>query len=368
MAPAPTPAANAPASSAPGRFPTPPDRAFVQAFLAHLAATDRPEDFPGLDKDSPPPKTGEHRLLCKVDASGPRRAAGDRVPCAACSGDHGKGLAGRLLWSSDERVRIVGHICCRRHLGKAVYDAADREMEREQQKAANENFLLENIATLPAWLADLGAFGPLCAEFAKVHAKLHSGAPLLMTRFARAFREHGGHATVQRRRVAGEPADHEASPGEPAEHDEVQLALLGGEPMTNPHFHPHLALAQLLRRLVTLLGGRDGEISDAAISELLDELSGTEEKLADAAKAIRTWSRDAEKFVGELAEARRFFARDNLAALQAWGAHAENDDPFVVDPLPGNITFRGQRNDHATVAMPSARIPATPSFAMIQDG
>ena len=231
----------------------------------------------------------------------------------------------------------------------------------------NEDFLLANVAALPAWLDEFDACAPAAVELDKWHAKLHGQASSVMQRIGRAFREHGGYSTIGRRRGVEGPAGLPSPTGEEAGLEQVQLARLAGEPMTNRHFHPTAAHAKLRRRLVALLGGRDGKLSDAALSEVLGELSDSEEKLAASAKEIRAWSRDAVKFLDGLTEARRFFSQDNLAALKIWGAHEENGERFVADPMQGSVTFRGIGSDHATVAVPKERIPTIVSFATPKD-
>lgn len=235
-------------------------------------------------------------------------------------------------------------------------------------KLANEDFVLANVSALPAWLEEFDAFGAVALELEKWHRKLHAQAPSIMKRIGRAFREQDGYATVRHRGAVGVPAGAPDSMNGPPDHDEVRLARLAGEPMTNPHYRPSAAHAKLRHRLVALLGDREGKISEAALSDVLMELAASEEKLAASAKEIRAWSRDATKFFNGLVEARQFFSRENLAALQGWGGHAENPEPFVVDHVHNSVTFKGMGGDHATVAVPRERIPEAVTFGAVKDG
>lgn len=337
----------------PGPYPEPPTLTQTEEFLGIVRETGQPERIPGLSR-SKPDLTLMHEIVCHITVKQRERVGGEYVPCSIC-GDKPKFLNGRLLWSPDGFLRLIGHCCASRYFGNDYSHMQDRA-RRKRQLVDNQNWLMDHLPKL-AQLTIIAEQLLPAAKFLQAQRRIFlRDSPRLADMLRQAIKESGGVLTVTRKRSSSAPTGFHSSSGGKSEYETEVVGRVRGHDFLNPNFAPVSKVNHLVTDLQSLavrdvVNADDALNAVAAMSEV--EVTETTKKFLSALKAGPAI---ADKLNGALA----FLGSDCLPDIKNWGEHP--DCPVRVDVAIRHSTVRF-RLDENNVALLGTNAPSVPTLS-----
>lgn len=326
------------------RFLKAPEPEFIQHVKAHIKETGQPETLPELFQCKIAKDT-IFRILDKIEVPRHKRPDGDLAPCPMCTSN--KFLDGRLVYfPSLECVALIGHDCADREISRQ----AEEEWERERRENEELDFLLSAAPAVPAMLAALTELRPVAEGAREQFQRFRRKAASVHRDLRRAIATSGQldvSEVISSEAAAVGPAGFRGSSTQTRTHS---VGVLRGTTAVRSEFDPVQPIDMTIARLSPLVCGS----SQDEIIEFVYGLEPADRKLAVAhiKEAGRTFS----KVTAMLADFRDFFDPDNLATINAWGAHENSVNPVqVVDrEVAGEreVTIKGTQ---AAVVLKPAR-------------
>jgi hypothetical protein len=313
------------------RFVEPPlsSDEFVARLVGHLKRTGQPETFPGLYYGHIA-RDARFTIVRKITIDRRKRPDGDMAPCPRCGcGD--KFLEGALAhFPSLQCCAVVGHCCADKTIGAE----ADREYQRRTAREQAEDFLLSAVPLVARKLDILCKMAPAAGEALRVYRKFRKEASKIQ-RHLRALNRSGGVLRVAER--ARDRAHFET-------HDRVFGPLEGTTALISK-YDPVRELEAIRMLLADYAGGTTAE----ATFNYIVSLTADEDRRLDAHARLRAADQIWDKFSARLRDFRRFWARDNLERLDAYGAHPDSPFSFqatyeLVQGRP-RVTFRHRQHE-----------------------
>ncbi len=344
-----------------GPYPEPPTQFQVDQFQELICKTGEPERIPKLCKTKPDLQL-DHKLVCIVDVALKNRSGGEMIPCTLCSDGKPKFLYGRLLWSTDGQIRLIGNCCAAKYFGVADFRNMLQVQHRDQQVRASENFLLDHLPRLPDMLVDLRQLGSVSRSFQDMSRQLSGCVPSLANELRRMVKGYGGTLVVLEKTVEGTTTGYRSSTGGgSSEYVAVPVGQIQGQDFLSPSYAPHSRYKKIEREIIDLHFGRGGAALGNDVVDIVCELG--EDRCVGAAKRLATVGVHVKNLMEKLQAAPAFLSDSCVSDLAKWSEHPANEFRFTVDVSKAGVSFRVSWQEHITLSRGSAlTIPQLSAF------
>jgi hypothetical protein len=250
------------------------------------------------------------------------------------------------MWSSDGRLRVVGHVCGPKYFGVAAFRHLKADAERRFFALSDENFLLEELPAVAKHIQDLDVLAEPCRWLYERRREIQRDGPTLVSLLRRTAKDNAGTLIVQRLRSDVSPAGLRSSSGVASRYEDELVWELRGRTFLAPSFDPVRRLQELRDPLAALLGGRQAPLGDDDVLQIVINLP--EEERRKAVKAIASVRKKAIELRRVVREAREFLSAANIEGIARWAAHPDNLG-IRVEEGRGSYRFFFQQGDRVTL-------------------
>ena len=273
-----------------------------------------------------------------------RRPNGDMAPCPICSPNSPKYLDGILVWYPAEGViRAIGHECGDSYFEGDRHRDAARRYQEEQQRIADEDFLLENVPKVPFMRHAVASLMPAAHEARQLHCHFRRRAPGIHKYLRRIRHEADGRLEVgiEIEGSSEGPRGIRTSTGGGRSYTVEQFGSLSGLEMLLCNFDPLKELWNVDYLLRDIDFG-EGDSAQEKVCEILPE------RLTYHANNIRSAERLFKNAFERLRNFQSFFSVQQFEALNKWGQHHNNSFFLKAGTKKGRFSLYHDTEDFVT--------------------
>lgn len=296
-------------------FESLPDRPAVNVFLEHVKQTGAPHTWAPLTTTKHP-KGLAPRLVTRFQI--PAKFRGEKelqAPCSICSVTHPKFESGYLVWSSDGRLRIIGHKCAKAYFEGDSFERAVSDLTDTEREANARQLLAEEMPLLGRKLMAAVTLGKRTVGLVGYHERL----TVRVTRRA---------MNAARRSAEGNHLTHNKSTS--GKDDKGNIIFARTPVATVRNVEALVVHWVFLRDLeaVIVAAGAHWIVERDEIDERLEAMNRLE--VFAAAGAISRLSRIVERTEKLHKSLSAFLTDENLLELSKWGEDLAGNTPFWI--------------------------------------
>lgn len=300
-----------------GPYPEPPSKIEIDEFLQFANESGEPESFPLLAL-TPPPRGQEFKILAAFEIPMGRRPGGVFIPCVCC-GTKNKFLAGRLIWSGDGHIRILGKDCAKRHFGDERTKHAEAQYRFEKIRDAKHRYLMSAWPRVNLLLNEAEKLAEKATQLEAIITSIRKNAPELFGVLTYSAQNNSGALTVSRRHDDSiVNIGLTSSTGSASQFYDAVVSTVRGFELFKPNRRWSLKLRDAIREISPLSCSADEVAAkiDSIASEDSVGLARSIERATTCLVAIHE----------ELSAANRFICDDNVTAIRRWILAAKNSE------------------------------------------
>ncbi len=337
-----------------GPFPNRPPPNIEQEFLDWVRDTGRPDQWRYHEK-SQPPRDKDFVELKPFQIPENKRAEVGMATCPICSPNAPKYFEGKLTWYPEEGVlRAIGHECAKAHFGVERANAATAARKHREAVEGAQNFLLETLPQISALREEVKS---LQAVAMVIDSKRQFLWGALTKGACQGIARQGasGVLTVEQTRTIN-AVDSYGKDTTRIESSVVATHSVAGMKFLLRRFTISglaMATAQVLET-VRAAG------PDEALEFVVNDLK-VDAYLFQADRLARSALEEVVKLRAAVAEARTFFAPDNLLSLTRWSSDGRAGAPFRIefDPrYPARLRIKGHGRPWKEMTLPAELVAA----------
>ena len=264
-----------------------------------------------------------------------------------CSGRHPKYLSGAVLWSPDQQLRIIGHVCAEKdqHFGVAGYRELQARRKREDLGNAAFEWFDNNLGRLPGLVADLRLLRENARYIQQQQHVFFRDAAALARELNISVSQQGSRLTVVQE-ISDDVRDaYETETRSRSRFETIVVGSLQGATFLNrPSRRRSHRIAGVLEAFDRIPPGDH----ETALFGLIE--SGPDETAINAGLLIRNIQL-ATRLAEECADAQLFVSQENLASLESWGRHPQVAVKFRLEPAGSQIRFVLEDRSRAVLSL-----------------
>lgn len=235
-----------------------------------------------------------------------------------------KFLKGSLVWLPELKCcAVIGHCCA----DSEVMREAKRAFEQKRQFDFEESHLLANLPLVTQQIAALKALRPAAEEARRVRRLFKRDAPSILSHLRTLKVRYFGELVLSEETSEKEQKQYVGPAGFRSQAPAVREITIGrmvGLAALEKEFDPVKMIDHMIRQLESM---QIPESEEAAM-EFICSMTDDPKRRRAAVAIVQSVNRGREKVVEKLRDFGLFFSRENFTALNAYGTHKVNPQPF----------------------------------------
>lgn len=331
-----------------GPFKQRPGQYVRKEFLDWVRETGRPDTWQH-HTSTKPPADQDFEELDRFVIPEPVRPSVGRATCPICSPGAPKYFAGALAWFPTEGVlRAIGHECAKSHFGTERANAAIAARKHHAAVEGAQDFLMETLPTIAELRAEVDSLQITAATIDHVRQVIWSASSRTSCEKLAKMGASGALSVEHVRAV--EAVDAQGQSTTRYESDVVATYSVGGLAFISRRFIVS-GLAKQTDDILQLVRAADPE---EALEFICTELKA-HDHLFQAERLARGAVEQVERLRQAVADAKQFFAPENLISLTEYTRHNYGGTPVHFDfnsVYPARLRVRGPNKKWREVSVP----------------